>query len=57
MRPKHQDLPPDASDEEKFNNINQSSGEDTGEWISGGASSRANTRGNGMKSNGTATNF
>ena len=57
MRPKHQDLPPEASDEEKFNHIDQSSGEDTGEWISGGASSRANTRGNGIKSNGTATNF
>lgn len=44
MRPKFQDLPPDASDQELFNNqmAMGSEGEDTGEWISGGASSRTN---------------
>ena len=44
MRPKHQDLPPDASDEELFNNqiATDSEDNDTGEWISGGASSMMN---------------
>ena len=31
----------------------KSDNEDTGEWISGGASSKVNTRGGGVRSNGT----
>lgn len=54
MRPKHQDLPPEASDEELFNNqiAMGSEDDDTGDWISGGASNRMDQ----VRSNGRGGN-